>query len=212
MTDERDEQFDERLRDAAKEYNTPPAVPRAEMWRRIEAARRTPAVLPFRTPVWKRPFVVIPAAAALLALGIAIGRQSAPGLPVSSPTLAAPAGESSSADRDRSSVASQFATTEHLSQVETLLTEFEVSEGSPEFSGRAQDLLTTTRLMLDSKRVTDVRTRKLLSDLELVLTQIATIDPKDRREDLDFIADGLAQNYLRTRLRNAIPSGPAIRL
>ena len=77
---------------------------------------------------------------------------------------------------------------------------------------QARQLLSSTRLLLDSKRLTDPRTRKLLEDLELVLVQIATLDPKDRREDLDLIADGLAQNHLRTRLRNAIPSDPTIRM
>jgi hypothetical protein len=72
--------------------------------------------------------------------------------------------------------------------------------------------VSTTRLLLDSKRVSDPRTRRLLEDLELVLVQIATMNPKDRAEDLNSIADGLAQNSLRTRLRNAIPAGPAIRL
>jgi hypothetical protein len=44
------------------------------------------------------------------------------------------------------------------------------------------------------------------------LAQIATLNPRQRRQDLDLIADGLAQSHLRTRLRNAIPAGSAIRL
>ena len=96
--------------------------------------------------------------------------------------------------------------------METFLTEFGTRAPAADFAGQAQDLLTNTRLLLDSKRVADVRTRKLLEDLELVLAQIATLNPRQRRQDLDLIADGLAQSHLRTRLRNAIPAGSAIRL
>ena len=96
--------------------------------------------------------------------------------------------------------------------METFLTEFGTPNPPAGFTAEAHDLLGTTRLLIDSKRVTDPRTRQLLEDLELVLTQIATLDPKDHREDLDLIADGLAQSHLRTRLRNAIPAGPATRM
>src|SRR2546422_1014122 len=34
-----DDRFDERLRQAAQDYHRPPATPRAELWRRIPAAR-----------------------------------------------------------------------------------------------------------------------------------------------------------------------------
>src|ERR1041385_1082711 len=106
----------------------------------------------------------------------------------------------------------EVATAEHLSRVETFLIDFRTRPESPEFSAEAHDLLGTPRLLLDSRRVTDPRPRKLLEDLELVLTQIAALDSHDRREDLDFIADGLDRSHVRTRLRNAIPAGPAIRM
>jgi hypothetical protein len=227
MIDDRDDRLDEQLREAARDYNPPPETPRAEIWQRIQAARAaerrptaSPAIPLFRRPVMRFAMGI----AALLALGIAIGRVTAPRVPatVNGPATVAAAPDTDSAvttapdKRNKPAVAARYATNEHLSQVETFLTEFgtrppQGSEGR-EFTGRAQDLLTTTRLLLDSKRVTDVRTHQLLQDLELVLVQIATFNPKDRREDLDLIADGLAQNHLRTRLRNAIPAGSAIRM
>jgi hypothetical protein len=221
--DDREDRFDEFLRDAAREYNAPPETPRAEIWERIQADRRTGGqahrasadVLPFRPTVrpTARPlFRVALGIAALLALGVAIGRYTAP----SSPKTAAPgpSGTIAAAPEkgDRREVAAELATTQHLSRVETFLTDFGSRPASPEFSAEARDLLGTTRLLLDSKRVPDPRTRKLLEDLELILTQITALDPKDRREDLGFIADGLAQSHLRTRLRNAIPAGPTIRM
>lgn len=223
MMDEREDRFDEMLRDAARDYNAPPATPKAEMWERIRAARQadrrtdgqSDGILTLRPSVRlsNRPSVRLALAlAAILVLGVAIGRFTAPGdlvAPAANPTTASTAPEPES--RERPNMAAQVNTSNHLSRVETFLTEFGTAPASPDFSDQAKNLLGTTRLLLGSKRV-DPRTRILLEDLELILVQIATLNPEDRREDLDFIADGLAQNQLRTRLRNAIPAGPAIRL
>jgi hypothetical protein len=227
MNDEED-RFDEFLREAARDYNAPPDTPRAELWERISAertrrragtglARHGDDMVSLdhrrkRGRPWLRFAVGI---AALLAVGVGIGRYtarstgvgSAGPVPTPAPSIAA-----GPAKRDPGEIATEFATTQHLNQAETFLTEFGTRESAPEFSAEARDLLGTTRLLLDSKRVTDPRTRKLLEDLELVLVQIATLNPRDRREELDFIAEGLSQNHLRTRLRNAIPTGPAIRM
>ena len=234
MMDEREDRLDEWVRDVARDYNAPPPTPRAEMWEAIQAGRRAARVAP--RPI-RTPFRYGIGIAALLALGIAIGRITVPSrreAPAeSAPTTAqspAPAVadqptltavpdpgarspvRSGPAVPERGEVAALFATGDHLTQVETFLTEFGTRAPATDFAGHAQDLLTNTRLLLDSKRVADVRTRKLLEDLELVLAQIATLNPRQRRQDLDLIADGLAQSHLRTRLRNAIPAGSAIRL
>jgi hypothetical protein len=220
MMDEREDRFDEILRDAARDYNAPPPTPKAELWERIAAERavrrsggQADGVVPLR-PIGRptvRPSVrLVMAIAAILVLGVAIGRFTAPGITSSPPatTAATPGVEK----KEQSTIATQLATADHLSQVETFLTEFGTEKASPEFTEHARSLLATTRLLLDSKRVSDPRTRTLLEDLELVLVQISTLNPKDRAEDLNSIADGLAQNQLRTRLRNAIPAGAAIRL
>ena len=234
MMDEREDRLDEWVRDAARDYNAPPPTPRAEMWEAIQAGRRAARVAP--RPI-RTPFRYAIAIAALLALGIAIGRITVPSRteapaatgsstaqataqPVpDQPTLTASPNPGSRApvspgapEHQRGEVAALFATGDHLTQVETFLTEFGTRHPATDFAGQAQDLLTNTRLLLDSKRVADVRTRKLLEDLELVLAQIATLNPRQRSQDLDLIADGLAQSHLRTRLRNAIPAGSAIRL
>jgi len=271
MMDEREDRLDAMLRDAAQDYNAPPPTPRAEMWARISAAvRRSGGAaegqgargadgqtgrgvegqeggeLPFRQAVrpTARPTVRLAVGiAALVALGIGIGRFTAPNTPGTSRTAAptqtaqVPATDTGSqgvaqpgpaptqggtvpADGrrgvglggvDRTGLPTLLATTEHLTHVETFLTEFTTRDAPVDFAGQAQDLLGTTRLLLDSKRVRDVRTRKLLEDLELILVQIAALD-STRSEERGFIADGLAQNHLRTRLRNAIPVGPAIRM
>jgi hypothetical protein len=237
MMDEREDRLDEWVRDAARDYNAPPPTPRAEMWEAIQAGRRAARVAPRPLGPVRTPLRYGIGIAALLALGIAIGRITVPSRseapaatgsstaqtatqppPDQAAVTATPnPGSRSSAPsspdvRGRGEVAALFATGDHLTQVETFLTEFGTRPPATDFAGQAQDLLTNTRLLLDSKRVADVKTRKLLEDLELVLAQIATLNPRQRRQDLDLIADGLAQSHLRTRLRNAIPAGSAIRL
>jgi hypothetical protein len=212
MMDETEDRFDDQLQHAARDYNVPPPTPRAEIWQRIEAERRPMAVTPIRrASPWRLPLAV----AALLAIGVAIGRitssSGGSGTPASLPA-AAPGGRAAALRTLRGNVATMMVTSDHLSHVESFLTDFNTQAPAEDFSTQAIDLLTTTRLLLDSKRLTDAGTRRLLEDLELVLVQIATFDPKDRREELGFIADGLARNHLRTRLRNTIPAGPAIRL
>lgn len=219
MMDDREDRLDNLIRDAARDYNAPPATPRAEMWEAIRASReaartevRPPAVRPSRSPLR-----LVLAIAALLALGISIGRLTVPARSGSAaapaqPTVAAAPEAAAAEQRERGEAAARFATDAHLTQVETFLTEFGTRPAATDFSAQAQDLLTDTRLLLDSKRVVDPRTRKLLEDLELVLAQIATLNPGTRDMDRDLIADGLAQSHLRTRLRNAIPAGSAIRL
>ena len=224
MMDEPEDRFDEILREAARDYNAPPPTPKAEMWERIQAARQTDrrtadgqrdGVIPFRptVPLSSRPtFRLAMALAALLVLGVAIGRFTAPRVMPSSPAPGPIAAAPGTEKREKSTIATRLATADHLSQVETFFTEFGSEKSSPEFTDHARTLLGTTRLLLDSKRVSDPRTRKLLEDLELILVQIATMNPQDRGEDLNSIAEGLSQNQLRTRLRNAIPAGPAIRM
>ena len=222
MMDEQEDRLDALLRDAAREYNAPPATPKAEMWERIAAVRQSGSAAVRQAGGaavrrWGRPLPLFIGMAALLALGVAIGRLSVPrnpGAPAAptAPGMVAAAPGTGAARQDRSEVAAELATAQHLGQAESFLTEFNTRQAAQDFSAQAKDLLSTTRLLLDSKRLTDAGTRKLLEDLELVLIQIATLDPKDRREELGFISDGLAQSHLRSRLRNAIPADPTIRM
>jgi hypothetical protein len=74
MTDHPTDDFDELLRSAARDYNRPGDTPREQMWSEIRAQRERRASI-VATPARTRPMWVIPAAAAaVLILGIAIGR------------------------------------------------------------------------------------------------------------------------------------------
>jgi hypothetical protein len=216
-----DDRFDDQLRDSAREYNAPPATPREEMWAAIQAKRaeggqknepRSPTILPFDRPSARpsvrllRPLRWPAGIAALLALGIGLGRLSAP-----EPGPAAPVTATSVSPPRTGDVAYRIATTEHLGQSEAFLTLFRASvrRGGNEqlASATARHLLATNRLLLDSPAASDARTRLLLQDLELVLAEIAQLSPRPRPPDLDLITEGLERGGVMSRLRTAVPSG-----
>jgi hypothetical protein len=104
----------------------------------------------------------------------------------------------------------RFAATQHLAQVEVFLTMFRVDAASgrsiDEASVSATDLLSTTRLYLDSPASENAQLRTLLEDIELVLAQIAQITRPDRGE-LTLIDESIEQNGVLLRLQSAVGAG-----
>lgn len=220
------DRFDDQLRESAKEYNVPPETPREVMWARIEARRAAEGkeaegkeaekvekveaegerILPFRPFRSVRPFRLAVGIAALLAIGIGLGRMSAPRTEPTPAPVAATAPAS-----PLTGVAYQVVTAEHLGQAEAFLTLFRTSvrRGGTEqlASATARQLLATNRLLLDSPAGSDNRTRLLLQDLELILAQIAQLSPRPSSPDLDLITDDLKDSGVMSRLRTAVPSG-----
>lgn len=205
MDEHEDPKFEAWLKDVARTtYHAPRTTPREEMWARINAARRTRHVIELRP--WMRWAV---AAAAVLALGIGIGRWT-----VNQPTVP-PADVATLRDGEIDSLANQayqVAATQYLSRTETFLTSFRAdanrSANTARLARQARDLLTTTQLMLDSPAAADPRLRSLLEDLELVLTQISLLNPLEDGRDRDLITDGMNQSNVLPKLRSAIPAGP----
>ena len=172
------------------------------MWKRIEEARRNQHVIEIRP--WMRWAL---AAAAVLVIGIGIGRWTAHPPGANAPVVA-------SADSVRSDVAYQVAAQQYLTRTEVLLTDFRAQSArgqlDPQFVAAARDLLTTTRLMLDSPAANDPRLQPLLEDLELVLAQITQLPAEPgRKNEMDLINQGLNQHSVLTRLRTATPAIPA---
>jgi hypothetical protein len=214
MTDDR---FDEWLRDAAQEYHRPTETPGEEIWARIEAARRARAAgcepggkpvidLDARRGRWRPRLGPLVALAAVLLLGVAIGRWSlrsrGAGSPGAPPVLAA---DSTTAGL---SVAGRVAAAEHLSRVEALLTDYRTGRTDTDFRSLARELLSRTRLWLDAGRVDDARLRALLEDLELVLVQIAQLAPNGPAAERALIDQGLAERQIRARLQRVMPASP----
>ncbi|MEA2761560.1 MAG: hypothetical protein QOD47_844 [Gemmatimonadaceae bacterium] len=112
-----------------------------------------------------------------------------------------------------SSSAYQLTAVRHLSEAEALLTSFRTrttadQQMDAQLGLWARELLSNTRLLLDSPVANDPQRRPLLEDLELVLVQIVQLSPGSTPQDRELIEKTLQQDHVMTRLRTAIPAGP----
>jgi hypothetical protein len=207
MDQHEDPKFEKWLEREAKSYHSPLPTPRDEIWKRIEDARRNRHVIELRP--WLRWAV---AAAAVLVLGIGIGRWSANRASAPAGPKAAVGTQVANEIDSLASVAYQVAATQYLSRTEAFLTSFRAdanrSANTARLARQARDLLTTTQLMLDSPAADNPRLRSLLEDLELVLMQISLLNPVQDGHDRDLITQGMNQSNVLPKLRSAIPAGP----
>ena len=207
MTDENRDHLEELLQDAARTYNCPPDerhMPLDEIWNAVETQVFPAARRPARYAHWLR-------IAAALVIGIGIGRLSLtrftthPGTTIKIDTVAQPGparlAEAQSADP---------VTSRYLGQAAALLIALpaETNAGRPDdaFMKRANDLLLTTRLLLDSQSGSDPALRNLLEDLELVLVQVVQLEKQrdpSRQTELELIQQALDQRDVIPRLRTA---------
>ena len=102
-----------------------------------------------------------------------------------------------------------LAAREHLAQAESFLVLFRASlnagqQVEPVVPATARYLLASNRLLIDSPAANDPGMRRLLSDVELVLAQIAQM-PAEGADSTDeqLITDGIEQRDLLLRIRTA---------
>ena len=214
MTEER---FDELMRDAAQTFRAPPAADFDEMWTEIERRGNLGADRPRAAArlSWTRGWLAI---AATLVIGVALGRTSMMiGRRSTAPTKVA---SNAAARAPRSDSAVSFTsnpyeaeTNRYLGQTAALLASLPSEEkserGNEQFVARAGDLLTTTRLLLDSPASDDPAMRNLLEDLELVLAQVVRLPNTHSRTELDLINRALEQRDVIPRLRTAVSDNTA---
>jgi hypothetical protein len=110
------------------------------------------------------------------------------------------------------SSAYQLTAVRHLSEAEALLTSFRTrsttdQQMDAQLGSWARQLLSNTRLLLDSPVANDPQRGPLLEDLELVLVQIVQLSPGSTSQDRDLIEKTLQHDHVMTRLRTAIPAG-----
>jgi hypothetical protein len=106
----------------------------------------------------------------------------------------------------------QLTAVRHLSEAEALLTSFRTrstadQQMDAQLGAWARELLSNTRLLLDSPVANDPQRRPLLEDLELVLVQIVQLSPGSTPQDRELIERTLQHDHVMTRLRTAIPAG-----
>lgn len=211
----------ERLLELARRYNEPPPTPREEMWSTIRTAldasaeaersaeggldlqhRRAARDRRRRLRRWA-PWSLGIAAAATLAVGFGLGRiteRPAPE-PVGGPVAAS---EVESSEADEVSLPVRLAAADHMGQAEAMLTLYRSSQVTEDraATGRwARELLTTTRLLMDSRAGRDPELASLLMDLELVLVQIVGAGTGETERAL--IEQGMEQRQLLPKLRVA---------
>ena len=236
-----DKNYDELLMELRDSYNQPPETPREEMWAAIQArlgeggqgapgqgesgagegdqGQEGPedsvvSLEEARLSRWGR----IPqtlrwsmAAAALLVLGLGIGRMTAPGM---APRVAEEGSEIRSPDPQ----VLRAAAVQHLQRTESLLTLVRADARSgrvePTVGNWARQLLSQTRLLMDAQPGSDPTMGELLEDLELVLVQIvgvANAPPEDRarvQSELNLALDGLEEREVLPRIQAVVPAGP----
>ena len=213
-----DPAFDAWIATIAPALNAPTDVPRAEMWSAIQAARGTArdaqaGAIPGVTPLRRHPWRLMSMIAAALLLGVAIDRvmlrrAEEPSTRVAEIPVPAPADSSDPTRLYR------MAARQTLTQAEALLTAYRASGGEgaagmKQLGGWGREVLSSTRLLIDSPAGADPLLRTLLADLELVLVQIiqlsgAELDPIERA----LIDRALQERDLLPRIRTAVPPGP----
>lgn len=210
-----DERFDEWVRDAAEGYNRPGPVPREAIWEAIQAARRTIAPREEALPEPRRPgmrlggtpFWRLAAAAMLLvAAGIGIGYQMRGDAAV--PVAATPAPDALAASEPITGYEVKAA--EHFTAAEMLLTSFQSTrdaETAAAVRDWARNLLSSTRLLLDSPAASDEPRRHLLEDLERILVQIMQLAPDAPASDREYLERTITRGEVLTRIRTSIPAG-----
>ena len=225
-----DSDFDAWITKAAPLLNAPTATPRLAMWDAIEAARPTSdgvpsisitGVTPLRRTRWMWPVAV----AAALLVGVGIDRYSMRSSAASLHTVASrrsaasrnAASATAASDTAISSRLYRLAAQQTFTQAEALLTAYRASDVAARNPDAARQLgtwgrevLSSTRLLLDSPAGDDPQLRPLLNDIELVLVQIirlsgAPLDSSDRA----LIDGAMRERDLLPRIRTAVPAGVA---
>ena len=200
-----EDRFDELMHDAQRTYRNPPQPDFEAMWKGIEREHFGAPERASRFRLGTNRWVGI---AATLIVGIGIGRASMM-LGRNASLLARP----STSVEGRVSVHADSAmarpyeleTSQYLGQTAALLVALpsELKSGaSTQFTSRAGDLLSRTRLLMDSPAADDPAMRALLEDLELVLMQVVRLQ-SGNRSDLDLINRALEQRDVIPRLRTA---------
>jgi len=214
MMDDQNDRFDDLLDDALRLYNRPPhdrQIPFDQMWHSIEGQAFPGARRGSRRTQWLR-------IAAALLIGIGIGRLSylfmRPRGVLPAPKGAVAVNQQPPTSNQSPATSNQPAldleTSRYLGQAAALLIALpaETSGERPDqpFIKRANDLLLTTRLLIDSPSASDPQMRNLLEDLELVLVQVVRLE-RDRepvrRTEMELIQQALDQRDVITRLRSA---------
>lgn len=202
MSDMDDKRLEELMQQAGPEYRPPPE-PRIEaMWKVIEARSFGPRIANRWSLSWNGPLSL----AAMLILGLGVGwmaGRAGQDLPQSAESVAVAVDEPRMAVTPAGATPFVGVASNYLQQMTALLIAVagDIEEGRvPRGAiGQARDLLSTTRLLLDSG-IQDDGLRDLLEDLELVLAQVARIRSNGELPEAALITQALNEREVLPRL------------
>ena len=112
--------------------------------------------------------------------------------------------------RDSRAMSYTVATSRHLENVEALLTSVAANAAEARtdslMAGWARELLSNTRLLLDSPAARDPMRARLLQDLEVILVQLVQRSPRGNAEERSSLERTLNRTQIIPRLRSAVPA------
>ena len=220
-----DPAFDAWLEKVVPALNAPPATPRMEMWDAIQAAQagkiepqeaRVVSIASRRRIAWMWPAAI----AAALLVGVGIDRFLLTSPPRPSQVASASArrvtglGNSDSASGAPTHLY-RVAAVQTLTQAEALLTAYRATDiatrnpaAARQLGAWGREVLSSTRLLLDSPAGEDPQLKALLNDIELVLVQVIRLSgaPPDSAERA-LIDGALRDHDLLPRIRTVVPAG-----
>jgi hypothetical protein len=211
-----DKELEQQLQQLRAGWRVTGEPPLDSMWTRIEAEAFTasPRHMPAR---WVR--TLLPLAATLM-VGFGVGQLAPPLIRQAtrgpSDQVAAPSAEGNGTPARFAGQEEPFVgiATDYLERVTALLVTLaeESRRGQPleHSTAQARDLLSTTRILMDSPQVGDRHLQDLLEDLELVLAQVVRLPSRPAPPDVQLIDQALDQRDVIPRLRVFLAETPSM--
>jgi hypothetical protein len=205
-----EDRLDKIIDTAADHYNVPPVNPPFEqMWTAIEAEAFSPKVQSIapapRTSLVNNPWLRM---AAVLVLGVAIGRFTTMQQPAETPDLTV-ASTQPAIDVEASY---QLSAERYLGQAVTLVAglpkQLQSGRIDSAYVARASESLTQLRMLMDSPAASNPRLRALFEDLELVLVQVVQMPATDNAIDAKLIRQAMREKDVMPRLVDAVAETP----
>jgi hypothetical protein len=203
-----EDRLDKIIDTAADHYNVPPVNPPFEqMWTAIESeafAPKVQSIVPAPRSLVNNPWLRM---AAVLVLGVAIGRYTTRARPgtVDRTVAAAPAPTNVDASY-------QLSAERYLGQTVTLVAglpkQLQSGRMDSAYVARASESLTQLRLLMDSPAASNPRLRALFEDLELVLVQVVQMPANGSAIDAKLIRQAMREKDVMPRLVDAVAETP----
>jgi hypothetical protein len=206
-----EDRLDKIIDTAADHYNVPPVNPPFEqMWTAIESEAFGRQIVP---AAGKKGFSLVNnpwlRMAAVLVLGVAIGRFSTRAPEMTPPEDLPPVATTEQVDAEASY---ELSAERYLGQAVTLVAglprQLQSGRMDSAYVARARESLTQLRLLMDSPDASNPRLRALFEDLELVLVQVVQMPDSGNAFEAKMIRQAMRERDVMPRLVDAATETP----